>query len=153
MWKKIAVSGAVAAAILGTGAAALAETATTSSPTPASTPASTPAGAHPAAKARAAVELRKIEHGEWTTRDKNGTDVVHDAVGGTVTAVSAGAITVKAADGFTETFAVGSSTKVHVKGNKSATIGDVKINDRAVVSGTKSGSTVTAAQILDAGAK
>ena len=79
--------------------------------------------------------------------------MVHDAVGGTVTAVSPTSITVKAADGFSGTFVVGSSTKVHVKGTKPATIANVKVNDRAVVAGTKSGSTVTATQVLDAGTK
>jgi hypothetical protein len=160
MWKKIAISGAVAAAILGTGAAALAETGSTSS-TPTATPSSSSSGSSAGGtsatkgkgKAKAALALRKIEHGEWTTRDKSGTDVVHDAVGGTVTAVSGTSITVKAADGFSETFAVGSSTKVHVKGTTPATISNVKVNDRAVVAGTKAGSTVTATQVLDAGTK
>ena len=147
MWKKIAIAGSVAAAIVGTGAGALAATSSTSTaPNPAGKPAAK-------AKGRAALALRKIEHGEWVTKDKTGADVTHDAVGGTVTAVSASSITVKASDGFSETFAVGSTTKVHVKGTKPATIANVKVNDRAVVAGTKSGSTVTATQVLDAGTK
>jgi len=171
MWKKIAISGAVAAAIIGSGAAALAETSTSGgltsgSLTPGSTPASTPTTgasapttAAPATaktgklRDRAAIALRSIEHGEWTTRDKAGQDVVHDAIGGTVTGVNATSISVKAADGFTATYTVGSATKVHVKGTKPATIADVKVNDRVVVAGTKSGSTVTATQVLDAGTK
>ncbi len=160
MWKKIAIAGSVAAAIVGTGAGALAATSSSSTPTPSpSTSSSAPSTTGKAATAakgkagRAALALRKIEHGEWVTKDKTGADVTHDAVGGTVTAVSASSITVKASDGFSETFAVGSATKVHVKGTKPATIGNVKVNDRAVVAGTKSGSTVTATQVLDAGTK
>jgi hypothetical protein len=159
MWKKIAIAGSVAAAIVGTGAGALAATSSSSTPTPttsSSTTAKAPSTTGKTAakgKARAALALRKIEHGEWVTRDKSGADVTHDAVGGTVTAVSASSITVKATDGFSETFAVGSSTKVHVKGAKPATIANVKVSDRAVVAGTKSGSTVTATQVLDAGTK
>ena len=159
MWKKIAIAGSVAAAIVGTGAGALAAT-SSSAPTPSSTPSATSSSATPHTgktgtkdKGRAALALRKIEHGEWVTKDSTGADVTHDAVGGTVTAVSASSITVKASDGFSESFAVGSTTKIHVKGNKTATIANVKVNDRAVVAGTKSGSTVTATQVLDAGTK
>lgn len=155
MWKKIAISGAVAAAVLGSGAVALAET--TSGSTPSTTPsagaATAPTAGKPGAKVRAAVALRSIEHGEWTTRDKSGTDVVHDAIGGTVSAVSATSITVKAADGFSATYSVGPSTKVHVKGTKPATITNVKVNDRVVLAGTKAGTTITATQVLDAGPK
>lgn len=151
MWKKIAISGAVAAAIVGSGAVALADTSSPSSTPAASSPAATAGAA--AAKGRAALALRKIEHGEWTSRDKDGQDVVHDAVGGTVTAVNGTSITVKAADGFSATYVVNASTKVHVKGKQPAAIADVKVNDRAVVVGIKSGSTVTATQVLDAGTK
>jgi hypothetical protein len=157
MWKKIAISGAVAAAIVGSGATALAVTGS-SSPTPTATPSASStthakAGAKAGARGKAAIALGRIEHGEWTTKDKTGADVVHDAVGGTVTAVSPTSITAKASDGFSETFVVGSSTKVRVKGTTPATIANVKVNDRVVVAGTKSGSTVTASQVLDAGTK
>jgi len=69
------------------------------------------------------------------TKDaKTGKDVTHDAVQGSVSAVSSSSITVKASDGFSETFAVGTATKVHVKGNKDkAQISSVKVGDKALV--------------------
>ncbi len=43
---------------------------------------------------------------------------------------------------------------MRVKGTRGKTgIGSVKVNDTALVAGTKSGSTVTALHVLDAGAK
>jgi hypothetical protein len=157
MWKKIAITGTVAAAILGTGAVALAATGSTTSTAPApSTSASTPAspkakGDHPGAK----LALRRLEHGEWVTQTKTG-ELTHEAIGGLVTAVSPTSISVTAADKTAGSFVVNSDTKVHVRtpGTTTGTTGSitsVKVGDRVVVSGTKSGSTVTAAQIVDAG--
>lgn len=169
MWKKIAIAGAVGAAILGTGTAALAEsggslanaanaTATASASPTGAGPSSKP-GAKPGGKAaakgghgrRLGLQLRKLEHAEWVANGKNG-DVTHDAVSGLVTAVSPTSISVKASDGFTETFVVNSASKVHVKGTNKA-ISAVKTNDRVLVAGVKAGTTVTANQIVDAGPK
>jgi hypothetical protein len=151
MWKKIAVAGVVSAAILGTGAAALADT-STSTPTPSSTPTAAGTSTPKTGHLRAKGVLARIEHGEWVSQGKSG-DVTHDAVGGTVSAVSATSITVKASDGYSEAFTVDATTKIHVKGTKPATIANVKVGDRAVVAGIKSGTTVTATQVVDAGTR
>ena len=101
--------------------------------------------------------LEKVSHAQWVTKDgKTGTFVTHDAVRGIVSAVSAGSITVKATDGTSETFAVNSATKVHVRestrdaAKATATISQVKTGDRAVVLGTGSGAK-TATRVMDRG--
>jgi hypothetical protein len=167
MWKKIAISAAVGAAILGTGTAALAASGSSSlagsTPTPTSTASGSTAtgstgtgtgtgtgsGAKGDGARKLALRLSKVEHAEWVTRDKDA-DVTHDAVGGVVTAVSPTSISVKATDGFSATYTVDTTTKVHVKGG-GKTISDVKVNDRVLVSGVKSASALTAAQVVDAG--
>lgn len=83
-----------------------------------------------------ALRLRHVLHATWVTGGK--TPTTHDAIRGEVTAVSATSITVKARDGVSMTFAVGSSTKVRVRhdGTGSASsIGQVKVGDRALVLG------------------
>jgi len=65
---------------------------------------------------------------------------------GTVTAVSATSITVKAADSYTASFAVASTTKVMVDG-KTASATSVKIGDTVHVEGVRSGTTLTAEAI------
>jgi hypothetical protein len=174
MWKKIAISGAVGAAILGTGAAAMAasgsdslvnaslanaatatSTATAASSSGTTAPATTPAtgkkGAAGTRARRLRLTLRNLEHAEWVTSGKSG-DVTHEAAEGLVTAVTPTSITVAASDGFSETFVVTSATKVHVKGGTKA-VSAVAMNDRVLVAGVKAGSTITANQILDAGPK
>jgi len=165
MWKKIAIAGAVGAAVLGTGAAALAETGTGTSSTPAasSSPASSPAATAPSSAAGKRGQLKgklkealgRFEHGSWVAQDKStSTDITHDAIKGAVTAVSPTSISVKASDGFSETFVVNSDTAVRIKGTKTAgAIGSVKVGDTALVTGTNSGSTATAKHVLDGGAK
>ncbi|HSY14593.1 MAG TPA: hypothetical protein VK816_01295 [Jatrophihabitantaceae bacterium] len=150
MWKKIAIAGAVGAAVLGSGAAALAVTGTTSGT---GTPATSAVSTSHARGERLRLVLRRLEHGEWITQGKTG-PITHDAIGGTVAAVSPTSISVTAADGFHETFAVDSATKVRVRGaakGTTSTISAVKAGDRVVVAGTKVGTTVTAAHVLDAG--
>ena len=72
------------------------------------------------------------------------------AVGGShcmsVTAVSATSITVKSADGFVKTYQVVSSTNVDAKRDG---IAAVKTGHQVAVTATVSGSTATAASILD----
>ena len=158
MWKQFAISGVVGAAILGTGAVALAETGSPSpSPIAASSSSSSPTVPAGTAKGdrlkRLALRLKAFEHAEWVANDGTA-DTTHDAVKGAVAAVSATSITVKAADGFSATFVVDSTTAVRVKGTAGkAAIGAVKVNDTVLVAGVKSGSTVTAKHVLDAGAK
>lgn len=151
MWQKIAITGTVAAAILGTGAVALAETGSNSSsaPTPSSS-ATTPAkDGHGGVK----LALRRLEHGEWVTQTKTG-ELTHDAIGGLVTSVSSTSISVIAADKTAGTFVVNADSKVNLRGAAKGTTGSissVKVGDRVVVIGTKSGSTDTAVRIIDAG--
>src|SRR6202000_1708149 len=107
--------------ILGTGAAAMAESTSggfanvapltwASSPPPTATGSSSAAAGATGAKAAGTLRgklklaLGRFEHGEWVTAGGSTSgstaDVTHDAVKGTVSAVSATSITVKAADGF-----------------------------------------------------
>lgn len=99
------------------------------------------------------LKLAGLQHAEWVTKDaKTSKDVTHDAVSGSVSAVSGSSITVKASDGFSETFVVSSSTKVHTEGSKDkAQISSVKVGDQALVAGTKSGATVSATEVVDRG--
>ncbi|MDN5767369.1 MAG: hypothetical protein L0H96_15600 [Humibacillus sp.] len=63
--------------------------------------------------------LARALHATWVTKSKSGV-VTHQAIRGEVTAATASSITVKAADGFPQTYAVGAGTKVLVR-NLSAT--------------------------------
>jgi hypothetical protein len=78
-------------------------------------------------------------------RDNDNSFVTHDAIRGTVTAVSASSITVKAADGVSQTYAITSTTKVRLRkgqpgnGNgrgAAGTISDVHTGDKVAVVGT-----------------
>jgi uncharacterized low-complexity protein len=154
MLKKIVIAGSAAAVVLGAGTAALAASGSNSPSTPSSS-SSTVAGKTKAGHAKRS-ELRRALHASWVSRDgKNSTSfITHDAIRGQVTAVSAGSITVKAADNVSETYAVNSSTKVHSRADgkgKAGTIGEVKSGDTVIVLGTGSG-TLTATHVLD-GAK
>ena len=95
--------------------------------------------------------VKRVQHATWVGGGKDGQYVTHQAIKGTVTAVSSSSVTVKAADGFSETFKVDANTKVHVLGDKRAgatgSISQVKAGDKAGVLGT--GATgPTATQIL-----
>jgi preprotein translocase subunit YajC len=165
MWKKIAVAGATAATIVGAGTAALAASGSSGSPSssgsgnavlPAAS-ASASAGPSGSASAQSAAgrkhrplqRLKKFEHGTWVTSGPNGETVTHSAIHGTVTAVSATSITVRAADKTSETFVVNSATKVHTPAQKKgAPISAVKSGDTVVVTGHGTGP-VTATQLLD----
>jgi hypothetical protein len=76
-------------------------------------------------------------HGSWVTKDR----VHHEAIRGAVSAVDADSITVRAADGFTQTYQVSSDTKVRKLGDDHKgldAIGDVKVGDEALVAGVGS---------------
>jgi len=86
------------------------------------------------------------EFAQWTTFDaKTNTSTVHDGIRGQVSAVSAASITVKAANGTAQTFAVDANTVVRARGG---TISQVKVGDQVVVIGTGQGS-LTATQVDD----
>jgi Domain of unknown function (DUF5666) len=167
MWKKIAIATGAGAVLIGGGAAAVAAAAsadtsgTGTSATPSATASGTPS--KPATKPgrherglRVAGALGRFEHAEWVSKDGTA-NVTHDAVHGTVTSVSATSISVKAADGYGLTFTVNADTKVRVRDTsgtgkrvgQAGTISDVKSGDNVLVSGIKSGSTVTAKHVLD----
>jgi hypothetical protein len=160
MWKKIAIGGAVAAATAGVGMAAVA---TSGWPTTSGTPGTSGTSSTPGTPAtemsgatlasvtsglsaqdgrRAGQLLRRAAHGQWVARDRNtGAWITHDAIRGSVTAVSATSITVKAPDNVSETFVVGSDTKVRQRQAGKATdssIAAVHTGDEVVVLGTGS---------------
>jgi hypothetical protein len=162
MWKKLAVAGGVGAAVLAGGTIALAATndvSTNGSGTPsgaASSPSATTGSAKAKAHRHAAEALgKRFEHGEWVTKTTSGTET-HDAIRGSASAVSPTSITVKAADGYTLTFKVDSSTKVVLRENgkgsaKKGAVSDVKTGQHVLVSGTKTGSTIAAKHLVDTG--
>lgn len=63
--------------------------------------------------------LARALHATWVTSDKRGT-ITHQAIRGEVSAVSPTSVTVKAKDGFSQTFTVGADTTVKSR-NLSAT--------------------------------
>ncbi len=152
MWKRIAVAGAVTAAIVGAGTAALAVSGTA---TPAPGTPSANAGKEAAAK-HDRNPLKHALHAQWVTRDATSSDkfITHDAIRGEVTSISPTSITVKTLD-ISQTYVVNSDTKVHTKADgkgNAGTIGEVHSGDRVVVLGTGT-TTLTATQIGDAGPK
>lgn len=157
MMKKVVIAGVAAATVLGAGTAALAASGSSPSPSANSPSASSgpAAGLGKAANGKAlrrpGLQLaRHALHGSWVTRNGSSGFVTHDAIRGQVTAVSAGSITVKAADQVSQTYAVTADTKVHLRGakGKPGTIGQVKTGDRVIVLGTGTDS-LTATQVLD----
>ncbi len=83
-------------------------------------------------------------HSTATVKDSTGAFVNLASINGSVTAVSATSITVKAADDFTATYVINANTKVHTDAKKDGTIADVTVGQNAEVRGTSSGSTLTA---------
>jgi len=149
MWKKIAIAGGVIAAVAGIGTAAVA----TSGPTTTSGSALSAKDGGKHADKHADKGLRHALHAQWVTQDKDKSFVTHDAINGTVTAVSPTSITVLSLDKKSLTFTVNVDTKVRVRTNgkgAKATITQVHTGDKALVIGTGS-ATLTAKGILDAG--
>ena len=87
-----------------------------------------------------------VVHGQFTVPKSGGGYQVIDVQRGTVTAVSSSSITVKSADGYSQTYAVSSSTEVNAQ---AAGIGTVKVGHTVGVMATASGKTATAASIID----
>ena len=85
-------------------------------------------------------------HGQFVVPKSGGGYQTIDTQRGAVTAVSATSITVKSADGFVKTYQVVSSTNVDAQRDGIST---VKTGHQVAVTATVSGSTVTAASILD----
>jgi hypothetical protein len=138
MWKKIAIAGGVCAAVAGIGTAAVATSGSSTTPGAPASSSSAPKD-HPAGKDRAVKALRHALHAQWVTKDKDGKFVTHDAIRGTVSAVSATSITVLAEDKKSETFTVNGDTLVRVRANgkgAKGSISQVHTGDKALVVGT-----------------
>ena len=154
MWKKFAVGGALAAAIVGIGTASLAESGSTgtTSGTPTLTAATGKGG--DGGPLRRLAHLKNALHGSVVTKNPTSRNIVtHDFSHGTVTAVSATSITVAPADHTSQTYAVGSDTKVRERSNgkgSASTISAVKTGDEVYVLGTGSDA-FTATLIVDTG--
>ncbi len=152
------IAGAVGAVSIGAGGAAMAATSSPSAPS--SSPGSAPSSGSAAGSATHQGHGRDKDrdglahaiHAEWVTRDaKTGVNTTHDEVRGTVSAVSPTAISVRAADGVSQTYVVTPTTKVHGKADQRGTTGSitqVKVGDTARVAGTGT-STLTATGIAD----
>jgi hypothetical protein len=154
------LAGVAVAALLGGAGAALA--ATNSSGTPATqsavvtTPIPSPSpgqlGAagrryqHFGAKFGLGGGLFGVLHGQFVMAKLGGGDQTVDVQNGQVTAVSSTSITLKSSDGFTMSYVVASSTLVDAQRDG---IGSVKVGNQASVLATVSGSTATAASIMD----
>lgn len=156
MFRKIAIAGATAAVILGAGTAALAasgDSSSNTSGTPASSSSSSSTADHVGRFARrhpgiASLVEHHAVHGVIVTDGKKGY-VTHDGVVGTVTAVSSTSISVKASDGFAQTFTVNSDTKVRVDKTKSS-IANIKVGAKVGVVGTGTTSPVATFVISEA---
>jgi hypothetical protein len=87
-----------------------------------------------------------VEHGEVVVQTKKGDKTV-DVQRGTVTAITGSSVTVKSADGFTQTWAFGSPLRV-VEHRATVQPSEVKTGIQIGVAGVKNGSTVTANLIV-----
>jgi hypothetical protein len=85
-------------------------------------------------------------HGTFTVKGANGGYETIDTQYGTAEAVSSSSITVKSADGFSQTYAVSASTTVDAGRNG---ILSVKVGDTVSIQGLVSGSTIKAEHVLD----
>jgi len=118
---------AILIALAGTaGGFAAAHAADSTPSTTASTPSASPSDASAGkdtgrkhGRGDVVAQLKGLQHAQWVVAGKDGAFVTHDAIRGTVTAVSATSLTVKAKDGVSATYAVGTSTKVVLRTAKS----------------------------------
>jgi hypothetical protein len=150
----LGVAGVAAAGVLGTAGVAAA---TSENGTPAATPTATASAAPgsgtatPAGKVGTRHKIRRAAiargmHGEWVVKGKDGKPVTLLTIRGEFTAVSPTSITVKAEDGVSETFTVGSDTKV--KGADVTSISGIKVGAKGAMVGVKNGNTTTARAVL-----
>ena len=140
---------ALVIAVVGTGIAFARGThAPSLAPSAASSTASAPHGMRHGHGRRGGL-LARIEHGEATVKTGHGYQVV-DFQRGTVESVNSGQLSVRSADGFSASYGVDKSTKVHTD-RRSSDISQVHANDRVTVVATKAGGTATATRIRDTG--
>lgn len=149
MYRRLLIGGVTALLVAGAGGTALA---LTGSGTAGGTPATAAAHVHGHrwhAMLRHAARGR-IARAQLVTRGKTGF-VTHDLIAGTVTAVSPSSITVHAADGTSQTYAVTKDTRVRTAGDHVpglSSIAAVHTGDRVVVVGTGTAS-LTAKHVID----
>jgi hypothetical protein len=144
----LAVTGVVAAGVLGTAGVAAATAGTTAPAPAAASPSAAPGTGNadkPAKRAGHALKARGM-HGEWVVKGKDGKPITLVSVRGQVTAVGPTSVTVKAEDGYTATFTANADTKV--KGADVDSIADVKVGVKGAVVGVKDGNTITARAVL-----
>jgi hypothetical protein len=98
-------------------------------------------GHRPALRLRRALG-RNVEHGEVVVQTKQG-DKTIDVQRGTVTEITNTTVTVKSADGFTQTWTFGTPLRV-IQHRSTIQPSAVKIGDAIGVAGVKNGTTVTA---------
>ncbi len=149
--RKAAVVGAwVTTGVLGAAAlTGVAMAADSSSPSPTSAAASTSSntgstgGPGTARTSRLKGALgKRVLHGEFTVQTKNGVKV-YDTEIGVVTAVSPTSVSVKASDGYTQTWTLASTT--HVRANKGkGTLADLTVGETVRLLGPTAGGTATA---------
>ena len=89
---------------------------------------------------------RNVEHGEVVVQTKQG-DKTIDVQRGTVTAIDDTSVTVKSADGFTQTWVFGKPLRV-IEHRTTIQANAVKVGTEIGVAGAKDGSTVTANLIV-----
>ena len=151
MIRKTALAvGIGAVAVLGAKGTAIAaqSDSTQATPTPTTTAAPTPTPSPSAGRHRVNVNFPG-EYAQWTTFDaRTNTSTVYDGIRGQVSAVSGSSISVKAANGTSQTFAVDANTRVRGGKGKSGGIGQVQVGERVVLVGTGQGS-FTAVQVND----
>ena len=90
--------------------------------------------------------MNGVIHGSYTLKGPNGTYETIDTQSGTAKDVTSSSITVLSADGFSQIYAVGSSTVVDADYNG---IGSVAVGDNISIVGLASGGTVTAERVTD----
>ncbi|KYH44426.1 hypothetical protein [Branchiibius sp. NY16-3462-2] len=151
MNKRLAAAAAATCGVVlvGGGAVGYAESANASTPAPSAT-ATTNAQKHGDHKKHHA-GIHAL-HATWVTRDAKdkGYFVTHEEIRGKVVAQSSTSITVQAADGFKETLAVNSSTKIHQRAGKKAedsSLTKITVGDEAIVLGTGAVNSATAQKI------
>ncbi|SHG32155.1 hypothetical protein SAMN05443575_2013 [Jatrophihabitans endophyticus] len=157
-YRKTLAAGGTFVALLGVGGTALATTGsgtlTGAGAQQAAAPTATPSGstAKPAGKhAKKHGALRGVEHAQIVTRHKGAT-VTRTIYHGTVTAVSSSSLTVKAADGKSQAYALNGDTKYRErsKGHKptASSLSKIAKGDNVAVVGTGT-SKVTAKHVVE----
>lgn len=89
--------------------------------------------------------LGGVQHGELTITGSDGKPVVMTVQRGTVTAASATSLTVRSADGFSQTYAVNASTRV---GGATGATGTLAKNQAVVVLGRKADSVAVQVRVV-----